>query len=176
MHASSESPYPMIKFTANLADPSLSTIDENRADELNKLIRQKSEPGESQDLSQAELYAQKMSICHGVPGLIHYVNLQIRSMDMQLEQGEIIDHQAFNTLCYLHLAKRIYQTDKRAPGLMSKLLPEENASAKEYWDKKNLEITRKLNKGEFIQREAERVGEEMFEPKKVSFASRSFRK
>lgn len=161
-----EKNYKNICFILAGSTGSLANIKETRPEVLDKMIREKSKPGEEQDMYEASLCAQKMAIYYGVPGLIHYINLEIKVIQELLEQGEIVGAQSFNTLCYLHLAKCIFDVEGQVSKLTSELLPEENITAKDYWEKK-IAVLNELGDLESKLDEAARVGHGMFVPKEL---------
>lgn len=167
--------YQDILFKDTLKDRILSKINETEAGLLNNLIEEQLRNGK---LDQAILYAEKMAIYHGVPGLIHYINLHIKSIESQVAEGEMVQQLGLNTLGYLHMTELLYQIDPSANQLMSQLIPEENINSPSYWhDKKEALIN--LASLEGLEDEGEKMGRDMFEPlelHKQSFVSVSKQK
>lgn len=59
---------------------------------------------QNQDWINARLFAEKMSICYGVQGLIRYFDVQTRLLAQLKKEGELIDQDLIKTLsliCYL---------------------------------------------------------------------------
>jgi hypothetical protein len=146
--------YDNITFMDTLTDPVLSSVKESDIEKLSLLISQcdlKTDDG----LFDAQRYAKKMAIFHGVPGLIHYVNLQVTMMVVRFSEGEDISAQCLNTLAYLKLAKMIYDTEGKLDTRLQKILPNDDITNPEYWAAKEHTLSRfgdiKLYQDEAVQ-------------------------
>ncbi|EKD73367.1 MAG: hypothetical protein ACD_45C00343G0002 [uncultured bacterium] len=167
-----EPAYPGIEFVSTLYDPLVSTIKETDAEQLNSMIKEKlRQLGESKEvdntaLNEAFLCAQKMAIYHGVPGLIHYTNLTMLSIDRQLAEGEWNQTQGFNALIYLRLAERLHEQNPEPDNrLVQRLMPDERITATGYWDQKREALAWKvgLRPGEARLEDANSAGDGLFQ-------------
>tara|TARA_R110000868_G_scaffold15698_15_gene71663 strand:+ start:4468 stop:4998 length:531 start_codon:yes stop_codon:yes gene_type:complete len=127
--------YENIVFMNTLTDPTLASIPETKLEELYKLMTA-CNTDQPDELHRAIKYAQKMAIFHGVPGLIHYVNLQIKIMQRYVAEHERVDQQCLNTLSYLKLAKLIYEKNKPSLKEIDRVMPDEDIADKNYWQVK----------------------------------------
>lgn len=129
--------YEYILFRNNINNKLLSEVTETDADKLNALIL--NEISEN-NLKKAELYAKKLAIYHGVPGLIHYYNIMLKVLKSDIAKGETVDQEACNVLAYLYLAEHITEFDPTVKDEVARLMPTEEITEKDFWQHKIAEM------------------------------------
>lgn len=152
--------YNYILFRDTINNKTLKQVNETDIDKLNEMIKQSLS---DKNFRQAELYAEKMSLFHGVPGLISYYNVMLKALASDIFEGETVDQEALNVLSYLYLAKKIFELDKSCQSDIARLMPDEQITDEDYWKNKVAEMGALIDL-KLVDENALKIGNSMYRP------------
>lgn len=114
-------------------------VEETNFNKLEKLAKNDVEPLK---------YAGKAAILYGIPGLLLYIDVCTKQLEISSQQNEMVGQSAIQLLAKLSFSKEMLCTikEKKAVEAMDALMPLEQYNEKDYWEDKFYRIIALLEK------------------------------